>query len=519
MRLILTVLLFATAVCGQQAAQAQVTFHRGYYDPADARSYGIHGALIETSRGDFVFNVQNGLVCTDSMGATKWMKDFSTTGSVPAQYLQTSQLLALPGGNFLVFGRLPGGTGSFHDTLLVTRLTPSGLVVWCKILTFPTISSNAVLHRKAILTSDGNILMCLSHAMGNAGYALATLIDQSGTIQWQRTYRVTSGAPYNDFFINDVSECANGDFIICGNGYLSTDINIVARINNSGALLWARKLDNYVSTAETRRPSNLRELTNGDIRVIIQNPMLNWGKAFITLDSAGYVKGTGRAFRIPEGPEALIFASGDMAFAGLSDSVGLVKVDNYGNVVAAFDYEVGVHPTMVCISATHDNGFALGGICPALSPFAYGYGYLVKTGPGGQAPPFTTSVSVDTAGYTATSVPMTMKDSMVSFPLGYVALTSVANVMKDTLFAQTVDVPFVGTSLEPCVYPNPARSIVSFTSGKTYDVKVRTITGRTVVSLSHVRSIDVSGLAAGVYMLQLSDPQGKVYGLQRLVKE
>jgi hypothetical protein len=108
---------------------------------------------------------------------------------------------------------------------------------------------------------------------------------------------------------------------------------------------------------------------------------------------------------------------------------------------------------------------------------------------------------------------------MVSFPLGYVALTSMANVMKDTLFASQLDVPFVGTSARPCLYPNPARDIVSFTTGKVYDVRVLTMTGSTVITFSQVQRVDVSGLAAGMYMLQLSDAQGKVYGLQRLVKE
>jgi hypothetical protein len=519
MRLILTLLLLATTVCRQQIAQAQVIFHRGYYDAADTRSFAARGALIETDKGDFVFNIDNGLVCTDSMGAPKWTKDYSTTGSVPTQYLQTAQLLALPGGNFLVFGKLPAASGSAQDSLLVTRLTGSGLVIWCKILAFPTIS-NALQHRKAILTSNGYVLLCSSHNIGNAGYALATLMDQSGTVQWQRTYRIgLPGTPSNNFFINDLSECVNGDFIICGNGYTSTDINIVARVSNGGALLWAKRLDDYVNTVETRRPSRLRELANGDIRVIIQNPLPAWGKAFITLDSAGNVKSAGKALTISEVPDAVIFPSGDMAFAGFNDTLGFAKVDNSGNVLAAYDYDPGVHPTLGCINVTHDNGFVLGGLYPALSPFAHASGYLVKTGSAGQAPPFATPAHVDTTGYTATSVPLSMRDSMVSFPLGYVALTSMANVMKDTLFASQLDVPFVGTSARPCLYPNPARDIVSFTTGKVYDVRVLTMTGSTVITFSQVQRVDVSGLAAGMYMLQLSDAQGKVYGLQRLVKE
>jgi hypothetical protein len=520
MRLFFTLLLLATTVFGYESLQAQILFHRGYYDATYTRSYGVRGALVETGRGDFVFNIDNGLVCTDSFGTPRWTKDYSTTGSAPAQYLQTDQLLALPGGNFLVFGTLPGASGSFHDSILVTRLTSSGLVIWCKILSFPTIA-NALHHRKAMLTSDGNILFCVSHNIGYAGYALATLMDQSGTIQWQRVYRVNPiGFPSNDFLINDVSECANGDFIIAGNGYASGDINIVARINGAGALLWSKQLDAYVSTAQTRRPSALRELGNGDIRVIIQNPMLDWGKAFITLDSAGNVKGTGRALKISDVPNTMIAPSGDMYFPGFSDTIGFVKVDNSGSILAAYRYDPGVHPTLGCITATHDNGFILGGIYPALSPFVYGSGYLVKTASAGQAPPFATPAHVDTTAYSATSVPLNMRDSMVALSFGYVALTSVSNVMKDTLFASSVDVPFVGVTVQrPYIYPNPARKVVYFSTGKAYDVKVLTVSGGTVMEVGQVQSLDVSKLPAGIYMLQLSDAQGKAFGLQRLVKE
>lgn len=517
MRLILTLLLLAITICSHERLGAQIIFHRGYYDAADTRSYGIRGALIETNRGDFVFNIDNGLVCTDSFGVPRWTKDYSTTGSVPPQYLQTNDLLALPDGNFMVFGKLVSATGSSHDSILVSRLTPSGLVVWCKVLSVPLIA-NSLNHRKAILTSDGNILFCVSHNIGYAGYALATLMDQSGIIQWQRVYRVNPvGTPINDFLINDVSECANGDFIICGSGYASADINIVARINGAGALLWSRQLD--ASTTQTKQPSAARELSNGDIRVIIQKPMQDWGKAFITLDNAGNVKGGGKALNISDVPNTLIAPSGDMYFAGFSDTIGFAHLDSSGAVVAAYYYDPGVRPTLGCVTATHDNGFILGGLYTS-SSLGFGRGYLVKTASAGQAPPFATPVHVDTIGYTATSLPLNMRDSMVAIPFGYVALTSVANIMDDTLFAASVSVPFVGSSLaQPCVYPNPAQHVVSFTTGKAYDVKVLTMTGSTVMALSQVQHFDISKLPAGVYMLALSDAQGKTYGLQRLVKE
>lgn len=72
--------------------------------------------------------------------------------------------------------------------------------------------------------------------------------------------------------------------------------------------------------------------------------------------------------------------------------------------------------------------------------------------------------------------------------------------------------------VEFSVYPNPAtdRLAISGVNGLN-EVSVIDVTGRTVMTLGATNSIDVSGLAAGVYVVRIAIEQG--IGMQKFVKE
>jgi PTS system fructose-specific IIC component len=72
--------------------------------------------------------------------------------------------------------------------------------------------------------------------------------------------------------------------------------------------------------------------------------------------------------------------------------------------------------------------------------------------------------------------------------------------------------------VEFSVYPNPAtdRLAISGVNGLN-EVSVIDVTGRTVMTLGATNSIDVSGLAAGVYVVRIATEQG--IGMQKFVKE
>ncbi len=76
------------------------------------------------------------------------------------------------------------------------------------------------------------------------------------------------------------------------------------------------------------------------------------------------------------------------------------------------------------------------------------------------------------------------------------------------------------------IYPNPANDKLYITfpdpPAQTYSIKIMDALGRTISTLSHPASqsgIDISYLAPGVYILQLSDEQTKITTMKKFIKE
>jgi uncharacterized delta-60 repeat protein len=67
------------------------------------------------------------------------------------------------------------------------------------------------------------------------------------------------------------------------------------------------------------------------------------------------------------------------------------------------------------------------------------------------------------------------------------------------------------------IYPNPSASIVHIKSGANINIVVRDIQGRTLLT-SRETSFDISNLASGLYMIQLSDKEGNVLKTEKLLK-
>lgn len=72
--------------------------------------------------------------------------------------------------------------------------------------------------------------------------------------------------------------------------------------------------------------------------------------------------------------------------------------------------------------------------------------------------------------------------------------------------------------VEFSVYPNPASNYLTISGANGLrEVSVIDVTGRTVVTLGATNTIDISSLAAGVYMVRVATEQG--VGMQKFVKE
>jgi hypothetical protein len=516
MKVVFTLLAFLLLPVALHAQQG--TFHRGYYyDTAGVASFYNNGALAEAGNGDFLYSFPAGVMRTSPTGVPIWASRHTFTGGTATQRVVTSQILPLPGGDFMIFGKLPNIASSLRDTFLVARLTSSGAPVWARMLpmTFP----NTVQHRKAILCTNGDILIGFAQSGQQPNYTVATRMTSAGTVVWQHLYlNYSNPSIARQFYIWDVTECSNGDFILGGFGSAPTD-NIVARINSSGTLLWSKKLNDYSGPA-SGRPWRLRELPGGNIRVVIDGPLPGWGMGYVELDGSGNIAGSGKAYKAHGFGSASIQPNGDMLF--MQSLGGFMYVSAGGSVVFARTYDGAVTVFGLATAIpTADGGFAAAGgyAVNGGGPFSATNGYMVKTTSSGSAPPYDTANAVADTPYTNTSTAIALLDSVVNMPLQSVAINQVPITPRDTLFAFTQDVRTVSIAKEIGLYPNPARQVVHFGVVDAVDAAIYTADGRAVLAAKGVKSINISSLSPGVYLVRLTDKSGKAIGVGRLVLE
>ncbi len=82
-----------------------------------------------------------------------------------------------------------------------------------------------------------------------------------------------------------------------------------------------------------------------------------------------------------------------------------------------------------------------------------------------------------------------------------------------------VSVPAVdGNEARVSVYPNPARAAVYVRTTTPAAVVLRSLDGRTVLRQSSAGTVDISGLAAGVYLIQVTGSDGRLLHMEKLVK-
>ena len=69
------------------------------------------------------------------------------------------------------------------------------------------------------------------------------------------------------------------------------------------------------------------------------------------------------------------------------------------------------------------------------------------------------------------------------------------------------------------VFPNPTMDIVHISGIDAVDVKVYNVLGQLVKTVRSMNAIGVSGLPQGVYLLRITDAEGKKYVVREVVRE
>jgi hypothetical protein len=69
------------------------------------------------------------------------------------------------------------------------------------------------------------------------------------------------------------------------------------------------------------------------------------------------------------------------------------------------------------------------------------------------------------------------------------------------------------------VYPNPAKDLVYIYAPFTVNVQLAGIEGRVIRTVKGAKQISMSDLAAGVYLLRITDKDGTVLKVEKLIRE
>jgi hypothetical protein len=68
------------------------------------------------------------------------------------------------------------------------------------------------------------------------------------------------------------------------------------------------------------------------------------------------------------------------------------------------------------------------------------------------------------------------------------------------------------------IYPNPTEGYLHIQSSVKVNARITGIDGKTLLNREDAHKIDISMLAAGIYMLHLTDQSGAVIKVEKLVK-
>jgi len=86
------------------------------------------------------------------------------------------------------------------------------------------------------------------------------------------------------------------------------------------------------------------------------------------------------------------------------------------------------------------------------------------------------------------------------------------------MFVNNLGIKTPGVQAEVKIYPNPASRIIYIDAPVAVNIAVRDITGRTLLVKENVKQLDLGDLADGVYMIFVSESNGRLLKTEKLFK-
>lgn len=189
------------------------------------------GFLLAGDTRDANLNFQNWLVKLASDGSIAWSKTYGNT------FLNTSRIIALPGGDFAISG------GRNNGDLSLARVSPSGDLIWQQGYAKPSFQKAYDL----IVTVDGNIAVLGTSQHPTLGRLEVCILkaNLNGSELWfNSVYPFTWPDPSIPLLIvHGFAQDTSGNFYVpLGNWNVSVGTLDLLKLSNTGNALWKREI-------------------------------------------------------------------------------------------------------------------------------------------------------------------------------------------------------------------------------------------------------------------------------------
>jgi hypothetical protein len=397
------------------------------------------------------------------------------------------------------------------DTLFIMKLNLSGTIVWQK-----SIVQTGHNLFQLTATADGGLIALSSISRGSSQNAIPILskLDANGNLQWQKRY-FNSGINTGRLLLRDVSQTANGDYLITGATFLSGQAArvFVARLNGSGVPVWAKEFSSTNNSNEFG--FRIQEITGGNLKLIVSSPAPAVPVGIANLSAQGNLSGAQAYTGINGDFTDAEIQPGGSIIAGVGNEGTGVKIAADGTPVFAKDYTAvpGSFTLMSAAFEANDGGTA----------FYAGYTFslfgdftpiLYKTAALGTTPSgYSSDLTLNTVAYAPTAATATLIDSTVSNLSSFAATLVPAAVIFDTLFAVPTRLGGLrDREAALAAFPNPATDVVAVQgAGLTGEVVLHDAFGRIVartLAQDERATLEVSTLPAGVYYARRAGDTG-----------
>lgn len=490
--ILFTFLVILLTVCEQ--ADAQPMFNRDYNSPGQACAWATHvqtqdgGMALLAHMFDISGPTQAAVVYrTDAIGNLQWETHISLSAGIQS----LSNLVRSPDSSYFF---VSNEYGPGYNAYLVNA---SGSVVFANAITVPAPWFNLATP-VCFARNDGTFLVATTlYDQSSSRYAWTVMnIDHTGNIIWSKIYNESQIKTYH----HDIDTTANGDIVLLAE---SKDTSAVVfgpcllRIAPNGILLWSKS---WFSATVSMMPQQLSVMPGDFIFV----------SSYTTHPTTGYFEtcisrftGQGNELWTLKygGPKLYphdLIANGDHLLV-LGESVYdgfLIEMDSSGIVLWGKNYD-----------GNSSSNIAHSGIC----------GYTITS----SAP--VTGMRVFSAGLNGSACVDSTID-LTKTPVNVVQTVfgndTVLNCTVSQAVFSVLNNPSLVTTncfqsgieeseIAPTVflYPNPASGSVTISCDAPVKyIEIYNLTGQLVqqkVNLMHETIFDVSGLAEGVYHLQI----------------